>query len=68
MKNVDKMSERELRIELRAVRGLLASGRCSDPACLLGRVTGKQTGPSRWEHHDCEWCAERSELIGNVPV
>ena len=65
MKVVDKMSMRELRNELRATRGLLASGRCSHPACMMGTVTGKKIGPGLWARRECQWCAERAELIGD---
>ena len=65
MKNVDKMSQRELRNELRETRGLLARANCPDTACLMGTVTGKQIGPSEWRQHKCDWCADRSELIGD---
>jgi len=64
MKIVDKMSMRELRGELRATRGLLGAARCPDNGCLQGRIAGKQIGPDTWECYECQWCAERAELLG----
>ena len=62
MKDLNKMSDRELRAELRATRVLLALAHCPDRACLMGIVTGKQIGPSEWEQHECQWCDERKML------
>ena len=58
MKNVDKMSKRELRTELRATRALLAQAYCPhNPAVLVDAIGG--------DHGEkCQWCAERSALIG----
>ncbi len=64
MKKVEKMSNRELRVELVANRRLLTLARCPDVACLLGTVTGKQRGRGTWENFECQWCRERNELIG----
>ena len=63
MKDVDKMSDSELRNELRETRGLLAAARCPDFGCVLGNVTGKKIGEGLWEQHECQWCAERSRLL-----
>ena len=63
MKKVDKMSQRELRNELRTTRKLLAESRCPDPGCLGGSIN-RQVGHNEWEQELCQWCAKRSELIG----
>ncbi len=60
MKDPQKMSERELRSELRETRGLLAAAKCPNIDCIAGGLIGRLAeNPSQ-----CQWCAERSALIG----
>lgn len=60
MKNVDKMSKLELRGELRATRGLLARAKC--PECDGSGTTNPAA--AYLLAYQCQWCAERSVLIG----
>ena len=61
MKNVDKMSECELRSEIRGLRGLLSAAKC--PNCS-GQGFYTVCDGDFPEQVQCQWCAERSELIG----
>ena len=60
------MSDRELRKELCQTRRLLVLANCPDTACLMVIVTGKKIGPGEWEQHECQWCAERFALLGEL--
>ncbi len=56
------MSMRELRNELRATRGLLAAAKCPNTNCVDGGIAHR-ISEVHWEHEQCQWCAERSELL-----
>ena len=60
MKLIDKMSQRELRNELRTTRKLLAEATCPNEGCSSGVIDLRN-----YNYEKCQWCAERSELIGN---
>ena len=51
MKDVDKMSERELRGKLRSTRALLAAAKCPHINCITD-----------WQGK-CSWCVKRSALL-----
>ncbi len=61
MKDINKMSEQELRGELRDTRGLLAAAICPNIGCLDGVMIGRLAE----NRQRCQWCAERSALIGD---
>jgi len=54
------MSERELRSELRATRGLLAQAKCPNLDCIGGVMMGRLAS----NRERCQWCDGRSVLIG----
>ena len=60
MKNIEKMSDRELRVELRETRGLLAAAKC--PNECEGGVMLVQ-GLEGFDTEQCQWCADRSRLL-----
>jgi hypothetical protein len=64
MKDVSKMSDREMRGEIRSLRGLLAQATCPNTDCTDGGIP-VQVGDDEWEAMQCQWCHERSELIAN---
>ena len=60
MKDVNLMSQQELRNELRDTRGLLAAANCPNRDCVQGLMMGRLAEmPQR-----CQWCLDRSALIG----
>jgi hypothetical protein len=67
VKNVSKMSDRELRNELTETRGLLAAAKCPSN-CEDGTVVHGAhehgDGDVEWDISECQWCSERSRLIG----
>lgn len=59
MKPVERMTKRELRQELAETRVLLAVGKCPNN-CIDGMfIHTPVDGPI-----PCQWCAERSALVG----
>ena len=64
MKNVDKMSLRELRKELCQTRRLLVLSRCPDEDCDGKGFTVVPDGDGEAMQQQCQWCDERSALIG----
>ena len=66
MKNIEKMSNREMRDEIRQLRVLLEIARCPNLACLEGSIP-HQIGPEEWEAEQCQWCYERNALLAGMP-
>ena len=68
MKNVDKMTAREMRNEIRGLRKLLAEAICPRD-CIDGAAhhfAGRLIPNGlREDWKACDWCAGRSELIGH---
>jgi len=63
MKNVEKMSELEMRKEIRELRVLLAVAQCPNKGCGGQGWSAHQVAEGVWEQEQCRWCYERSELL-----
>lgn len=66
MKNIDKMSQPELRSELKRARKLLCVAHCPNCAgegMYCAEVPGYDGEPD-YDMVECEFCAERSALLG----
>lgn len=63
MNDVETMAIAEMRIEIRALRRLVAHAEC--PNCDGSGGTPVQVGDNDWEQKQCQWCDERSKLIGD---
>jgi len=62
MKKIEKLSEREMRSEIRQLRGLLEVARCPNGDCIDGRIA-HQISDDEWEAVQCQWCHERTMLL-----
>lgn len=64
MKDTEKMSEPEMRGEIRHLRTLLAVAKCPNCDGSGGKPVRASSGD--WEQEQCQWCHEQWDLLGTL--
>jgi hypothetical protein len=63
MKNADKMSKRELRVEIKELRVLLEAAACPNEGCGGQGWSSHQVADGVWEQEQCQWCYEKKLVV-----